>query len=61
MLFGMLAPNHYGGINPLTAVIAIGLGLAAIWHLYKVAPKAAASFATEGKAAAPAPAPEAKK
>jgi uncharacterized membrane protein len=58
MLFGMLSASHYGGINILTAVIAIGLGLAVIWHLYKVAPKAAASFATEG--AKPAAAPAAK-
>jgi uncharacterized membrane protein len=56
MLFGMLAPNHYGSINLLTAVVAIGLGLFAIWYAYKDAPKAAASFATEGKAAPPAPA-----
>ncbi len=55
MLFGMLAPNHYGSINPLTAIIAIALGLFAIWYAYQGAPKAGAAFATEGKgAAAPA-------
>ena len=31
MLFGMLAPAHYGGINVMSAAIAIGLGLVAIW------------------------------
>ncbi len=31
MLFGMLAPNHYGAINIVTALLAIALGLAAIW------------------------------
>jgi uncharacterized membrane protein len=44
MLFGMLAPNHYGGINLVTAAIAILLGLAVIWHLYKVSPKVGTSI-----------------
>ena len=30
MLFGMLAPNHYGGFNLVTAIVAIALGLLAI-------------------------------
>ena len=30
MLFGMLAPSHYGAINIPTALIAAGLGAAAI-------------------------------
>jgi uncharacterized membrane protein len=30
MLFGMLAPNHYGGFNLVTGLIAIVLGLVAI-------------------------------
>jgi uncharacterized membrane protein len=51
MLFGMLAPSHYGSFNALTAAIAIALGLAAIWHLYKVAPKTGAAFASQGPAA----------
>lgn len=39
MLFGMLAPSHYGAINPVTAAVAIALGLIAIWHMIKVSPK----------------------
>ena len=31
MLFGMLAPAHYGAINLLTLLIALALGLFAIW------------------------------
>jgi hypothetical protein len=67
MLFGMLAPSHYGSINIPTAVVAIALGLFAIWWAYQGAPKAGAAFATEGKggaggaAAAPAAAPAATK
>jgi uncharacterized membrane protein len=60
MLFGMLAPAHYGAINVVTAIVAIAVALAVIWHLYKVAPKAAADFATAGKPAEPAKA-DAKK
>jgi uncharacterized membrane protein len=59
MLFGMLAPNHYGSIDWPIALICIGLALAAIHHVYKVAPKVQASFATDGKGAAPAAAPPA--
>ena len=32
MLFGMLAPSHYGSINPVTALVCVGLGVIAIWH-----------------------------
>ena len=35
MLFGMLGANHYGSFNVVTAVIAIALGLVAIWWAYK--------------------------
>lgn len=31
MLFGMLAPSHYGAINTVTALVAIALGVIAIW------------------------------
>jgi uncharacterized membrane protein len=31
MLFGMLAPNHFGGFDIVSAVVAIALGLIAIW------------------------------
>jgi uncharacterized membrane protein len=62
MLFGMLAPNHYGSINLLTAAIAIGLGLLAIWRGYQISATAGASFATEGAGAAkPAEAKPAEK
>ena len=44
MLFGMLAPSHYGAINILTAALAIGLGLFAIWWSYKSAPKVGKSI-----------------
>ena len=43
MLFGMLAPSHYGSINPLTAIVAIGLSLIAIWHMVKVSHKVGTS------------------
>ena len=38
MLFGMLAPNHYGGFSLVSAAIAIGLGLLAIWWAIKTSP-----------------------
>jgi len=31
MLFGMLAPAHYGAMNGLSLILAFGLGLLAIW------------------------------
>lgn len=43
MLFGMLAPAHYGAINPLTAVVAIALGLLPIWWAIKISAKAGTS------------------
>ena len=39
MLFGMLAPAHYGAISPGAAVMAIGLGLLVIWRAYGISPK----------------------
>ena len=44
MLFGMLAPSHYGGINVLTAIVAIALGLVAIWFAIKTSPKVGTSL-----------------
>jgi uncharacterized membrane protein len=44
MLFGMLAPTHYGGINLLTALVAIALGLAAIWWAIDTSPKVGKSI-----------------
>ena len=44
MLFGMMAPSHYGAINILTAALAIALGLFAIWWSYKAAPKVGKSI-----------------
>lgn len=43
MLFGMLAPSHYGAINGVTAVVAIALGLFAIWWAIKTSPKVGTS------------------
>ncbi len=43
MLFGMLAPSHYGSINTVTAIVAIALGLAVIWHFIKLSGKVGAS------------------
>ena len=44
MLFGMLAATHYGAINVVTAVVAIGLGLVTIWWAYKTSPKVGTSI-----------------
>jgi uncharacterized membrane protein len=35
MLFGMLAPAHYGASNTLTLLVAVALGLFAIWWSIK--------------------------
>jgi len=43
MLFGMLAPSHYGSFNWITGAVAIALGLVAIWHSYKVSGKVGTS------------------
>ena len=39
MLFGMLAPSHYGTMSFPALGMAIVLGAAAIWHAYKFSPK----------------------
>jgi uncharacterized membrane protein len=39
MLFGMLAPNHFGGIDVVSAVVAIALGMVAIGRMYAVSPR----------------------
>ena len=44
MLFGMLAATHYGGVNVVTAVVATALGLAVVWHFYKISPKVGTSI-----------------
>jgi len=44
MLFGMLAPSHYGAINLFTALVAIALGLAAIWWAIDSSSKVAKSI-----------------
>src|SRR5712692_10602353 len=44
MLFGMLAATHYGAINLITAVVAIALGLVAVWSAYKTSPKVGTSI-----------------
>jgi hypothetical protein len=43
MLFGMIAPHHYSSINPLTAILAIALGLLAIECSIKVSSKVGTS------------------
>ena len=43
MLFGMLAPAHYGSANGVTLLVAIVLGLAAIFWAIKTSHKAGAS------------------
>jgi len=35
MLFGMLAPNHYGSANLVTLIVAVALGIFAIWFAYR--------------------------
>lgn len=39
MLFGMLAPSHYGAISVPIFFLAVALGLLAIWAGYRSAPK----------------------
>ncbi len=43
MLFGMLAPAHYGAINKVTLIVAIALGLVAIWWAIMTSPKVGTS------------------
>ena len=35
MLVGMLAPNHFGGFDILSAVVLLGLPVLVVWHAYK--------------------------
>ena len=44
MLFGMLAPSHYGGFNVVTGLVAIALGLFAIWFALRTSPKVGTSI-----------------
>ncbi len=39
MLFGMLAPAHYGAITPVTVAVFFGVALLPIWWAIKVSPK----------------------
>lgn len=39
MLFGMLAPSHYGSINFVTAFVCVAVSLAVIWHFIKFSGK----------------------
>lgn len=43
MLFGMLAPAHYGAANGVTLLVASALGLIAIFHSYKISNKVGTS------------------
>lgn len=38
LLFGMLAPSHYGASSVVGAALAIGLGMLAIWWAIRVSP-----------------------
>jgi uncharacterized membrane protein len=46
MLFGMLAPNHFGGFDTPSALVAIGLGLLAIWWAFRQSSSAGTDIAT---------------
>jgi hypothetical protein len=39
MLFGMLGASHYGAANAVTLLVAMALGLFAVWWAYKTSPK----------------------
>jgi len=39
MLFGMLAPSHYGTMNTGTFLLAVAIGLAVIWASVRSSPK----------------------
>jgi uncharacterized membrane protein len=43
MLFGMLAPAHYGGVNLVTLLVASGLGAIAIWFSISASSKVGTS------------------
>jgi uncharacterized membrane protein len=43
MLFGMLAPAHYGGVNIITLLVATALGAVAIWWAISISGKVGAS------------------
>lgn len=43
MLFGMLAPSHYGAVNIPTLAIAFALGLVAIWFSISISGKVGTS------------------
>ena len=43
MLFGMLAPAHYGAINGVTLAVYIAVGLVAIWLAIATSPKVGTS------------------
>ncbi len=38
MLFGMLAPSHYGAMSGAALILAVGLGLVAIWWAIRSSP-----------------------
>ena len=44
MLFGMLAPAHYGAVNPLTLVVFFGFALLPIWWAIKTSSKVGTSI-----------------
>lgn len=44
MLFGMLAPAHYGPINLVTVLVATAIGVLTIWHAISSSPKVGTSI-----------------
>jgi uncharacterized membrane protein len=46
MLFGMLAPNHFGGFDIVSGAVAIALGLLAIWWALGQASSAGSDITT---------------
>jgi len=44
MLFGMLAPMHFVAIDLTGLIVAIAVGVAAIWHAIKFSPKVGTSI-----------------
>jgi uncharacterized membrane protein len=39
MLFGMVAPQNYAAVNPLTLVVVIAFGFFAVWAAYAASAK----------------------
>ena len=44
MLFGMLAPSHYGAFDLLTLLVASALGVGAVWYAIKTSSRIGTSL-----------------